>query len=489
MPLQVYDHEARAKRTFEPIEPGKVGLYVCGLTVQDRPHLGHMYAFVACDMVRRYLEHIGYEVTHVQNFTDIDDKIIERARSLDVSVAEVAEQNIAAYREAAEALAIKPAHHYPRVTEHIPEIVAFIARLVERDHAYASGGDVYFRVRSYAQYGRLSGRDLDEMRTGVRVAVGDRKEDPLDFVLWKAVDGRGPGWDSPWGRGRPGWHIECSAMATRYLGDHFDFHGGGRDLLFPHHENELAQSCCATGSRYVNHWLHNGLVYLGKSKMSKSDGNFLAMETLLDRYPATVLRFFLLNAHFRSHLDFSEDRLQEAASGYARLQRGTQRVLLAVAEATAVDSVSVPAGLISGPGLALIEAAAVRRRRFFAAMDDDFNSGAAIGELFGLVRELNHYLAATDDRGLDPGALAACRDLLLDADGILGLFPAGVRIAADAEAEPPSTVSALASRRDDARRRRDWGAADSLRAEIRKFGWDVVDTRGGSRLQPEFRGP
>jgi cysteinyl-tRNA synthetase len=305
MSLLIYDHRRRGKRPFEPVEPGKVGLYVCGLTVQDVPHLGHMYAFVACDMIRRYLEHLGFAVTHVQNFTDVDDKIIARARREGIPVEELAGRNIEAYHAAAAALRILPAHHYPRVTDHVEDVVALVARLIARGHAYESGGDVYFRVRSWDRYGQLSGRDLDDMRSGVRVEVGDRKEDPLDFALWKNSPHDEPGWGSPWGRGRPGWHVECSAMALRYLGEHFDLHGGGRDLLFPHHENELAQSCCATGAPFVEHWLHNGLLYLGKSKMSKSDGNFLALDGLLAQHPPEVLRFFLLNAHFRSQLDLS----------------------------------------------------------------------------------------------------------------------------------------------------------------------------------------
>ncbi|HOX25949.1 MAG TPA: cysteine--tRNA ligase [Candidatus Krumholzibacteria bacterium] len=489
MSLRVYDHLTRTKRPFAPVRPGRVGMYVCGLTVQDQPHLGHMYAFVACDMVRRYLEHLGYEVTHVQNFTDIDDKIIERARREGSTVAAVAERNMTAYHEAAAALRIEPAHHYPRVTEHVPDIVRFVGRLLEKGFAYAAGGDVYFRVRSWTGYGQLSGRDVDAMRSGVRIAIGDHKEDPLDFALWKAAPDHEPGWPSPWGRGRPGWHIECSAMAARYLGDHFDFHGGGRDLLFPHHENELAQSRCATGQPFVNHWLHNGLLCLGKSKMSKSDGNFLSMDELLRSHPAAVLRFFLLNAHFRSQLDFSEERLREATAGFDRLQRGARRLLAVLAAIDAGRDRPLPAGLASAAGGALAEAAASRRRRFFAAMDDDFNSGAAIGELFGLVRDLNQYLAETGGRGLDAGPLGAVRDLLVEADGILGIFPQGLGGLTETRSPAPEAVAALCEAREQARARRDWAGADSLRAQIREIGWEVIDTPGGPRLSPRPPAP
>jgi len=484
MTLHVYDHTSRSKRPFRPVNPGQVGMYVCGLTVQDRPHLGHMFAFVACDMVRRYLEWQGLAVTHVQNFTDIDDKIIERARREGRTAMDVAEQNIERYHEAARALGLLPAHHYPRVTEHVDDIVAMVARLVEGDHAYAAGGDVYFRVRSFERYGKLSGRDLDAMRSGVRVAVGNHKQDPLDFALWKASAQDEPGWDSPWGRGRPGWHIECSAMSTRYLGPHFDFHGGGRDLLFPHHENELAQSCCAHGGHYVNHWLHNGLLYLGKTKMSKSDGNFLGMETLLERYPAPVLRFFLLNGHFRSQLDFGEARLQETSASYQRLVRGCSRLLKAVAAAESGASAVVPAGLVSAPGSRMAQAVDARRRGFFASMDDDFNSGGAIGELFGLVRDINQYLAETGGRGLDLAPLVAGRDLLTEADGILGLFPEGLGGLIEEERTVPPEVQELAAQRQRAREDRDWAEADVLRQRIQDLGWQLLDGPHGTVLEP-----
>lgn len=483
MTLHVLDHATRTKRPFTPVHPGKVGLYVCGLTAQDVPHLGHMYAFVACDVVRRYLEYLSYDVTHVQNFTDIDDKIIERARRERVPVETVARRYVESYHLNAAALRIKPAHHYPLVTEHIADIIAFIERLIERGHAYCAAEDVYFNVRSWPDYGKLSGRNLEEMRSGMRVAVGDRKHDPLDFVLWKGAAESEPGWDSPWGRGRPGWHIECSAMSMRYLGASIDFHGGGCDLLFPHHENELAQSCCATGFGYVNFWLHNGLVVLDKRKMSKSDGHFADMRTLLQEYPPDVLRFFLLNAHFRSQLEFSEDRLREAGAGYARLERGADSLAEIVAGLEGPDRRCLPEGLTSIPGHRLAEAVHARRRRFFASMDDDFNSGAAIGELFGLVRDLNLYLVATRGHGLDRMPLRAARDLIAEADGILGIFPGGLASRQAAVRRAPADVVALCQRRQEARRRGAWAEADALRERIQATGWLVFDTQDGYRLE------
>ncbi len=476
MALHVYDRLSGAKKKFEPLRAGQVGMYVCGMTVQDKPHVGHMFAFVACDMIRRYLEHLGYRVTHVQNFTDIDDKIIARAQAEGVDYRVVAERNIALYHQAARALGIRPATLYPLATEHVPEIIALVERLIAGGHAYAVEGDVYFDVRSFPDYGRLSGRQVDEMRAGVRIEVGELKRDPLDFALWKAARPGEPAWDSPWGRGRPGWHIECSAMSIKYLGESFDFHGGGQDLLFPHHENERAQSCCGTGQPFVNYWLHNGLLYLGDKKMSKSDGNFFAIDDVLRDVRPEVLRFFLLNAHFRSQIDYNRERLDEAAAAYDRLARGAGRLL----EALASSVPPVPEGLISTAGEILAKAVREHERRFFAAMDDDFNSGGAIGALFGLIRDLNQYHATAGEKVLDRGVLEQARGLLETADAILGLFPGGLAACAAPGGGVPEEVQALATRRDEARRSRDWARADALRAEIQARGYLVEDGPAGS---------
>ncbi len=481
MTLHVYDHVTRSRRQFEPIHPGKVGMYVCGMTVQDKPHVGHMFAFVACDMVRRYLEYLGYEVTHIQNFTDIDDKIIAKATEEGIDFREVADRNIALYHEYAEVLNIQPAHEYPLVTGYIPEIIAFIDGLIAKDHAYASGGDVYFRVRSYDDYGFLSGRHVDDMRSGVRVEVGEKKDDPLDFALWKTAGDDEPGWESPWGRGRPGWHIECSVMSTKILGNHFDFHGGGRDLLFPHHENECAQSCCGTGEKFVNYWLHNGLLYLGDKKMSKSDGNFFAMGDVLAKFSPEVIRFYLLNAHFRSQIDYSEERLRASEAALDRLKRGAARLHEMLA--STVDP--VPEGLVSEPGEILAKAIRKHNRRFFAAMDDDFNSAGALGALFSLVRDLNQYYSAAGAAVLDAGILRDAWEFYAKGVDILGLLQGGLEaLAGVGKNEIPAEILQLALDRDAARARKDWAAADSLRDEIQTKGFRVEDGPSGTQVHP-----
>src|SRR5438094_2751808 len=319
MPLRVYDTLTREKREFAPVTPGKAGMYVCGMTVQNEPHVGHVRAALAGDLMRRYLLHLGFDVTYVYNFTDVDDRIIERAGAEGVEYRAVSERNIAAFLSAAQLHNLLPATHYPRATQHIPEILALIGQLIERGFAYAAGGDVYFDVRKKPDYGKLSGRNVDEMRSGARVEVGEAKRDPLDFALWKGAKPGEPAWESPWGPGRPGWHIECSAMSMKYLGPHFDIHGGGQDLIFPHHENEIAQSEAATGKPFANYWCENGLVNLSGEKMSKSTGHFFFIEDIVTRTDPEVVRYYLLSTHYRSPIEFSEERLAEAGIAHQRL--------------------------------------------------------------------------------------------------------------------------------------------------------------------------
>jgi len=473
--LAVYDEVRQKKVPFEPLVPGKVGMYVCGMTVQDRPHMGHMLAFVAGDVARRYLEHLGYAVTYVQNFTDIDDKIIAKAAEEGIDCHVVARRNIDAYYRAAEALLVKPASVYPCATEHIGDIIALIQRLEAAGHAYAAGGDVYFRVRSDADYGKLSRRNVDDLMSGARIEVGETKEDPLDFALWKGSQPPEPGWDSPWGRGRPGWHIECSAMAMKYLGETIDFHGGGEDLIFPHHENEIAQSECATGKPFVRYWLHNGLLNLRGQKMSKSTGHFFAMDDVLREFPGEVVRFYLLSTHFRSQSEFSRERLADASRAYERLVNACRSIDEQLSRIGDGPSVSTPVGA------RLVAAAESARTRFTAAMDDDFNSAGAVGQLFELVRAYN---TAADERGAplarDRDALEAVRSALAHFDAILGLFRDGLP---RAEGSVPEEIQRLLDERQAARAARDFARADALRDEILQAGYLLEDTPQGARVR------
>ncbi|HKW14810.1 MAG TPA: cysteine--tRNA ligase, partial [Candidatus Krumholzibacteria bacterium] len=458
MALRVYDTLKQKKTDFEPVHPRKVGMYVCGMTVQDKPHMGHMLAFVSGDMIRRYLEYLGYDVAYIQNFTDIDDKIIDRANQEGVDYRVVVERNIEAYHRIAAAVNIKPATLYPYATHHIPEIIAMVSTLIERGNAYAAGGDVYFRVRTKKDYGKLSKRDIDDLISGARVEVGENKEDPLDFALWKASKPGEPYWDSPWGHGRPGWHIECSAMATKYLGDTLDLHGGGEDLIFPHHENELAQSECATGKEFVRNWMHNGLLNLRGQKMSKSTGHFFGMEDVLKEFDGQVVRFYLLSTQFRSQMEYSRERLEASAKTFERL-------------VNACRSVDEHRGrLADGPPVStaqsreLVAAAEKARQNFLAAMDDDFNSAGAIGYMFELIKTYNVML---DE---NPGAVTTSREAL-DAvwsslslfDRILGMFREGLPRAAE---DVPAEILAAVEDRNNAKKAKDFQRADQLRDKI-----------------------
>jgi cysteinyl-tRNA synthetase len=473
--MKIYDTLRAKKFEFQPVNNNKVGIYFCGMTVQDKPHMGHMLAFVAGDMIRRYLEYKGYEVTYVQNFTDIDDKIIEKANAEGLDYQEIAERNIMAYFVAAQKLHLKPATYYPRATQHIPEILALIQTLVDKGFAYAVGGDVYFRVREFRDYGKLSKRNIDDLMTGARIAVGESKEDPLDFALWKGAKDGEPGWKSPWGLGRPGWHIECSAMSMKYLGRTLDFHGGGEDLIFPHHENELAQSEAATGGPFVNFWLHNGLLNLKGEKMSKSTGHFFSMDDVLREYEGEVVRFYLLSSHFRKQTEFSRERLDDARKGYERL------VLACLSIGEHLERLGDAPGVSSPAGKALKDAVEKANEGFFAAMDDDFNSAGAIGAVFELVKT---YYKLSDEKGpaitQDREALEATRDAISVFDQVLGFFPKGFPTQAPAV---PDDIQALVSARDQARKDRNFKKADLLREKVESMGFVVEDRPEGARVR------
>jgi cysteinyl-tRNA synthetase len=473
MALHVYDTLRGKKLPFEPVTPGKVGMYVCGMTVQGAPHVGHMRAYVVADLMRRVFRARGYDVTHVQNFTDIDDKIIAKANEAGRDTKDFAEENIAAFFEAADWLGIERAEVYPRATEHIDEILEMIATLIDKGNAYASGGDVFFDVTSKSDYGKLSRRKLEDLRSGVRIEVDEDKRHPVDFVLWKAAKPGEPSWDSPWGAGRPGWHIECSAMAMKYLGHTLDVHGGGRDLVFPHHENELAQSEASTGCAFCRHWAENGLVNLGGQKMSKSTGILFAMSDVMQEVDPQTLRLYLLSTHYRSPIEYGKDRLEEARGALDRI-----RNFLAVAAHAGADTNGSAPDAESLEGVDGDFAAALVRGvdSFHAALDDDFNSAGALGKVFEIVRAGNQYVKDGATSPHQGSLLARAREVILETTSLLGLE---VEQAAGSEGDVPSEVMELVAAREEARRTRDWAAADRYRDEIREKGYVVEDRQEG----------
>jgi cysteinyl-tRNA synthetase len=459
--LRIYDTLDGRKKEFVPVNEGRVGMYFCGMTVQSEPHVGHMRVAVVSDLFKRYLRFKGYDVTLVINFTDIDDKIIEKARDEGVGYLEIAQRNIDKFMEFLHFLGAEEADHYPRATEFIGEIISLVKNLVDKGYAYESGGDVYFEVKKWPSYGRLSKRNLDDLLAGAsqRVDLDDRKRNPEDFALWKKAKEGEPAWESPWGMGRPGWHIECSAMSTKYLGEHYDIHGGGTELIFPHHENEIAQSEAATGKPYVNHWVHHGLVNLVGEKMSKSTGHFKTMEEIASKFPADVVRFYLLSTHYRTQIEFSDERLQEAGVAVERFENLFRTL----------ERLVGPEGGDAGgdPSAAMAEA----REKFIEAMDDDLNTAQAIGHLFDAVRILNQEV----ESGAAPDLLRADRRELRGLLDILGLL-SGVGGARD---DVPDEVARLVEARTEARTARDWARADEIRGEIEASGYTVEDTPEG----------
>jgi cysteinyl-tRNA synthetase len=475
MPLRVYDTLKQKKSDFVPVHPGKVGMYVCGMTVQDKPHMGHMLAFVSGDMIRRYLMYLGHDVVYIQNFTDIDDKIIDRANKEGVDYRVVVERNIEAYHRIAAELNILPATHYPYATHHIPEIIAMVDTLIAKGHAYAVEGDVYFRVRTKADYGKLSKRDIDDLISGARVEVAEKKEDPLDFALWKSSKPGEPYWDSPWGKGRPGWHIECSAMSVKFLGETIDFHGGGEDLIFPHHENELAQSECASGKEFVRSWMHNGLLNLRGQKMSKSTGHFFAMEDVLNEFRGDVVRFYLLSTHFRSQMEYSRERLENAERAFERLTNACRSLDERLGRLSGGASVSTAAGR------ALVEAAKQARTQFLEAMDDDFNSAGAVGHLFDLIKTYN-VLLDEDEAAVSQSkeGLEAVWSTLAEFDRILGLFKGGLP---RSQEDVPQEVLSLVADRNKAKQDKNFKLADEIRKRLLDSGFVLEDTPAGVRVR------
>lgn len=451
--MKVYNTLSGRKEEFVPLGD-EVRMYVCGITPYAACHIGHAMSYIVFDVIRRYLEFKGYKVKHVQNFTDIDDKIINRANELGILPQELAERFIEEYFQEMDTLNVKRAHIYPKATEEIPAIIEVIKGLLEKGHAYEAKGDVYFRVESDPNYGKLSHRNLEGMVAGARVEVEQAKEYPLDFALWKAAKPGEPNWPSPWGPGRPGWHIECSAMSLRYLGNTLDIHGGGQDLIFPHHENEIAQSESLTGIPFVRYWLHNGLMQLGQDKMSKSIGNLITVKEALSRYSTDAIRLFVLSSHYRSPVTYSEESLEAMEKAAARLRLAAH---LGGEEGTVIACDPEP-----------------YRQRFIEVMDDDFNTAQAIAVLFNLDREIYQWRS-------EGFTVEEAQKTLIELAGVLGLTLQEEEKEKLAEAIPSTElIELLISVRDKLRAEQNWALADNIRSRLRELGVVLEDTPQGT---------
>ncbi len=494
--IKIYDTMAREKRPFVPVSDGKVNMYVCGPTVYNYIHIGNARTFISFDTIRRYLIWRGYEVKFVQNITDVDDKIIKKANEEGRPAAEVAAEYAQAFIDDMHAAGVMDPDVRPRATEEINEMIALVEKLIAEGHAYAVEGDVYFAVRSYDKYGQLSNRNVDEMESGHRElradgqGLEDRKRDPLDFALWKAAKPGEPSWESPWGQGRPGWHIECSAMSEKYLGLPFDIHGGGADLAFPHHENERAQSEAACGCTFANYWIHGGMLQINHEKMSKSLGNFLLLRDILKTTDARVLRMLMLQTHYRSPLDFSDERLGEAESALGRLSNFVKNTEW-LCQNAAEDTVNFDAAAYKQAMDAMCDA-------FIASMDDDFNTAGALGAIFGFVTEANTMLAnATVGQDVAEKVLVGA-DMVCDLLGVLGvslkgeaageggsdegLLALAAELAGFTGDSAEAAIEALLSRRADARKQKDFALADAVRDRLGDLGYVVEDTPQGARV-------
>ncbi len=476
MGIKLYNTAIRDKELFKPLNNKKVGMYVCGVTVYDLCHIGHARSAIVFDVLARYLRARGYELTYVRNFTDIDDKIINKAKEVGKDTKEIAEYYIKAFYEDMEKLYVERADYEPRATQFIDKMIDMVRILLEKGHAYIADGDVYFSVESFPEYGALSGRKLEDMIAGKRIKVTDKKRHPMDFVLWKSAKPGEPFWDSPWGPGRPGWHLECSVMSCHYLGPSFDIHGGGEDLIFPHHENERAQAICAYGGTFARYWIHNGFVTVESEKMSKSLGNFITIRDALKLYHPQIIRLFLLSRHYKSPVDFSEKSMKAVKSALVRAYRTLEKLEEIIGPDDKREAIS------------LEEEKGGFLNRFIKVMDDDLNTAAAIGLLFEKIKEINKKIE--QKQGNWKEELLRDRKELLSAGEILGIFkesPKDFFKEIYAKELPISIdeIEKMIKERQEARKRKDWDKADSIRNRLKDMGIILEDTPQGTRWRLE----
>ena len=462
--MKIFNSMSRQKEEFVPIQPGKVSIYACGPTVYNFIHVGNARPIILFDVLRRYFEYRGYDVTFVQNFTDVDDKIIKRANEEGITSQEMAEKYIQEYFTDAQGLGVRPATIHPKATENMQQIIDMVQTLIDKGYAYpVENGDVYYRTLKFKGYGKLSHQPIEDLQSGARIAVGDVKENPLDFALWKAAKPGEPAWDSPWGPGRPGWHIECSAMSNRYLGKTIDIHCGGEDLQFPHHENEIAQSEAANGCEFVHYWMHNGFLNIDNRKMSKSLGNFFTVREAAEAYGYETIRLFMLSAHYRSPLNYSADILHQAQNSLDRLYSAEDHLKYLAANGAEGDKNAAEA--------ALADTFDSYRQRFDEAMDDDFNTANAISVLFELVRAIN--IATADENQPTKAGAQACLDMVHEFTDVLGLLYSRKEESLDEKVEQ------MIADRQAARAAKNWAEADRIRDELKAMGIELKDTKQG----------
>ena len=462
--MKVYNTLTNRKEEFVPIEEGKVKMYVCGPTVYNFFHIGNARPFVVFDTLRRYFKYRGYEVKFVQNFTDVDDKIINRAKEEGITAPEVSEKYIEEYYKDAGALNVIKADVHPKVSEHIPEIIEFVQTLIDKGYAYEADGDVYYSTRKFKDYGKLSGQNIDDLESGARIAVGEVKKDPLDFALWKARKEESEiAWESPWGMGRPGWHIECSTMAKKHLGTTIDIHGGGQDLQFPHHENEIAQSEACNGVPFANYWMHNGYITIDGEKMSKSKGNFFTVRDIREHYTGDVIRFYLLSGHYRGPINFSDTLMEAAKNGYDRIATAKETLDFLAKNGTD-EKMADEDKLVADFGQ--------YREKFIEVMDDDMNTADAISTIFDLVSAIN--VAVKD--GASKSYAKAALDMIAELTDVLGIFQQGEEDAIGAD------IQALIDERQAARKEKNWARADEIRDQLAAMGITLKDTPQGVQV-------